>query len=221
MTESATLELHFMRHLEQAFRLKSKPFQKVPDYTKQIKLLYDTDSIVSFLDQIKSGTIAFDYETNMLKPESEKARIVSVSVCWNGVETAAFPLLPGATKALCRLLKDREVKKIAQNMKFEDRWTRTILGVQVRSWRWDTMLAAHVLDCRSEITGLKFTSFVMLGQPRYDLHIEPYLKQQKGGYEENKIDEIPLDKLLVYNGLDSLLEYLLAEIQMTDMKVRH
>lgn len=217
--ENPVLDGYFERHLIQAFKLTDKPFDEVPDYASQVQVMLNHKEVAAYLDQIRDGVIAFDYETNMLKPESDKAEIVSCSVCVNGLETIAFPWHGRVIPAMQRLLSDSNVGKVASNMKFEDRWTRRILRVPVRNWLWDTMLAAHMLDCRRGITSIKFLSFVHLGQPRYDTAIEPYLESKdKGGNTPNRIKEIPLNKLLVYNGLDSLLEYAVAFPQSRNMK---
>lgn len=217
--ESRTLEASFRKHLKKAITLSTNnPWPEgPPNYREQIELLYDKKSINKFLNGITSGIIAFDYETNMLKPDNKEARIISCSICWNGKRTVAFPLLPGVKQPLRDLLGNGEVLKIAQNMKFEDRWTRKVLGVQVKGWRWDTMLGTHILDCRTDITGLKFMSFIVTGQPRYDANVEAFLKDSASANTPNRVDQIPLEELLIYNGMDSLLEFILADQQMSSM----
>jgi len=217
--ESRVLEASFRKHLKKAITLSTNnPWPEgPPNYREQIELLYDKKSINKFLNGITSGIIAFDYETNMLKPDNKEARIISCSICWNGKRTVAFPLLPGVKQPLRDLLGNGEVLKIAQNMKFEDRWTRKVLGVQVKGWRWDTMLGTHILDCRTDITGLKFMSFIVTGQPRYDANVEAFLKDSASANTPNRVDQIPLEELLIYNGMDSLLEFILADQQMSSM----
>jgi hypothetical protein len=212
------LDRSFGEHLTTAFKHRGKPFKSIPNYETEIQHLMTRGEVIDFLSSIDSGTIAFDYETNMLKPDSKKAKIVSCSVCYNGKETVAFPMLPGVEKELRRVLSNRRIRKLAQNMKYEDRWSRDVLGVQVRGWWWDSMLAAHILDCRHGVSGLKFLAFVMLGMPKYDEHIEPYLKAERGN-DLNRIHEIPLPSLLTYNGLDSLLQYKITMIQTKQMKI--
>jgi len=69
------------------------------------------------------------------------------------------------------------------------------------------------LDQRPYITSIKFQSFVLLGNESYDDHITKYFrKTDKNGL--NAIHEIDLKELLIYNGLDSLLEYKVAIKQM-------
>ena len=218
--EDQMLDAYFVEHLKAAFALRGRPFKVVPDYASQVKRVFDVSEAASFIDNIDSGVVAFDFECNMLKPESPKARIYSCSVCYDG-DTIAFPFHGKVIKSLKRMLANKNVRKIASNMKYEDRWVRSVLGVETKGWLWDTMLGAHILDCRRGVTGLKFVSFVMLGQPGYDTHIEKFLHAKvDSGYEINRIHEIPLDQLLTYNGLDSLLEYLVAGKQRQGLGLR-
>ena len=77
---------------------------------------------------------------------------------------------------------------------------------------------AHTLDNRRAISGLKFQSFVRLGLESYNDHIEPYLKS-KGNKRANQIlKQISLHDLLFYCATDSLLEWLIAQIQMKELK---
>ena len=75
------------------------------------------------------------------------------------------------------------------------------------------MLAAHVLNYARGVTGLKFQAFVLLGAESYNNHIEPFLKSV-GKSPFNRIQDIDLKDLLLYNGLDSLLEYKVAMKQI-------
>jgi len=79
------------------------------------------------------------------------------------------------------------------------------------------MVAAHVLDNRKEICSLKFQAFVRLGQPDWDSHLKKFM-QVDGSNEKNRIKEIPLRSLLLYNGMDSLLEYKMWQIQSQELK---
>ena len=103
--------------------------------------------------------------------------------------------------------------KIGWNCKFESRWSRKKLGVWPRNFVFDGMLAAHVVDNRSEVTSLKFQAFVQLGQESYNDYILPYLKGDKqGGNEKNRVKEADLPRLLTYCGMDSLLEFKTSKI---------
>ncbi len=205
----------FKRHLKEAVKKsKAKPWKKVPDYKDRINIVMEPLRIILEIRNMidKGGPIAFDYETNCLKPDGEGPKIISCSICWKGKKTIAFPWCEQIKLIVSQLLKSK-IPKIASNLKFEDRWTRTILGHPVRNWRWDTMIAAHVLDNSPMVTGLKFQSFALLGAKPYDDHITPFLKSTKNS-RFNRIQEIDLKDLLLYNGLDSLLEYKVAMKQM-------
>lgn len=226
--QSMWLESHF----EQAVRLAgTRPWPDgVPDYESQVEIITNVDDAAARIRKYTSGMVAFDYENNTLKPDAKHCKIVCCSVCWNGTETIAFPWYGGVRDAMRELLGNPDVGKIASNMDHEDRWTRAKLGIEVRGWAWDTMLAAHTLDPRggkeredgrrdqAGITGLKFQSFVRLGVGDYSHHIEPFLSgETKSTYSVNRIGEIKQRHLLKYCGLDSLLEYKLAQLQMREL----
>lgn len=206
-------------HLKAAASLTSRPWEEVPDYRSEVSVVYDAkDAAKQVRGMLKrSRPIAFDYETNMLKPDSSNAEVVSCSVSQATGRTIAFPWHGEAIDAMAELLGSR-IPKIASNIKFEHRWTLRALGLHVQGWAWDTMLAAHVLDNRPGITGLKFQSFVLLGFGSYDDEIANFLYADNAN-KENRIRKAPLDELLLYNGLDSLLEVKVAEIQSSQLGV--
>ena len=76
------------------------------------------------------------------------------------------------------------------------------------------MLAAHVLDNREKVCSIKFQGFVFTGLGDYNSHLDYLLKSvddSANGF--NRIREIPERDLLLYNGIDSLVEYRVAYIQ--------
>jgi hypothetical protein len=98
----------------------------------------------------------------------------------------------------------------------------------MQNWYWDPMLATHILDNRSDITALKFQAFVQFGVADYDSAVHPFLEavEKKNGNAVNRIDELikTVDgqrKLLIYNGLDSIYEYMLAMKQMDQLGMKH
>ncbi len=212
------LALWFRKHIEAAVALKdSRPWDAdVKDYADEVEVEMSGDRAALWLREIRSGTIAFDYETNCLKPEYEGSKIYTCSVCWNGKRTVAFPWRGEVIAEMRKLLHDHRVGKVAANLKFEDRWTRYHLKMKVRRWVWDTMISAHVNDNRRGITALKFQAYVYLGCPSYDDDIRPYL--ESGKKHRNRIDQVDLNDLLLYNGLDSLLEYRLMRIQRAKVR---
>lgn len=192
-----------------------RPWKEIPNYSSKIDRILDSDKAARIIRKMieKGGRSAFDYETNMLKPDSEAAKIVSCSICYEGRKTIAFVWSGAAIEAMGEYLRSSRIKKIASNLKFEERWTRRVFGHGVKCWEWDTMLGAHVFDNRRGITSIKFQAFILLGMEDYDHHIKKYL-HVKLGNKVNKIEEIDPMELLLYNGLDSLLEFIVADLQL-------
>lgn len=207
--------LLFNKHIKAISKIKERPWKEVPQYQKKVHILLDQKEVVERIERVitTAELAAFDYETNMLKPEPDKARIASASICSNGVDTFAFPWQGQQVKKAFRRFLRSNIPKIGANIKFEERWSRAVLNTKVNNWEWDCVQGAHFLDNRSGITSVKFQAFVLLGMPVYNQHIEPFLEADSG-IEENKVFQIDTKDLLLYNGLDSLLEYLIAKIQM-------
>lgn len=202
----------FRQHITAALEIDRDP-PALPNFKDRVERLYDEREIVQairWFDQ-EGGLCAFDYEGNCLKPEYPKARLYSCAIS-NGKRTIAYPWFGDAIKATSIFLQSDRTQKIASNMKFEQRWTFRKLGHPVRGWDWDTMLAAHAMDNREAVCSLKFQAFVQLGVPTYNEHIEPYLESPKG-HHYNRIHEIETGELLLYNGMDALLEWILARRQ--------
>lgn len=200
-------ERGYLSNLKVAVSKKKRPWKKIPDYKKEITVIMDDREAARIIRKIitKGGPCSFDYETNMLKPDGSNARIVCCSICWRGKKTFAFPWVGRVIQAMKEFLVS-PIQKSASNMKFEDRWSWAILRVRVQNWEHDSMLGAHWYDNRPLITGLKFQSFILFGMPPYNKHIEPFL-YAKHSRDENNVDQIDLRDLLLYCGIDSLLEF--------------
>lgn len=186
-----------------------------PDYQSQIELVLNEEQAIKRINHVtgKGGVCAWDYETNMLKPEGADSRIVSASICWEGKRTFAFLWTPAIQEAMSAFLLAENVKKIASNLKFEERWTLQKMGHGVNGWLWDTMVAAHVIDNREGVTSVKFQAFVLLGVPSWADKVDGLLSSD-GPSTPNNIHKIPVKDLLEYNALDSVYEYYVAKEQM-------
>lgn len=215
-------DLFFDKHIKAAVELEGKPWDAIPNYREGIRRILDPviaeGGIRWFIDQGKP--IAFDYECNMLKPDGEDALIICCSIS-DGKRTIAFPWQgAGVYQAMYALLQSN-IPKDGANIKFEDRWSRRFFKTDppVNGWRWDINLGAHWMDSRPNITGTKFQAFVHLGAESYDDHIKPYLSAKKGKRINQILDEIDLDQLLLYCGMDSLLEVKIAKAQRKEMGI--
>lgn len=203
-----------LKHLKRAFSHKRRPYKKVIDLRKRVILERNPKHVAKWLlrDAHCGHFMTFDYETNMLKPDSDKAEIVTCSVTFDGMKVMAFPWLGEARDAMLQMLQSKW-KKVAANIKFEDRWTREVEETKVKMWYWDTVLAAHQFNYQPGASGTKFQAFVKLGLPIYDTKLENMLKA-KSSNEPNRIREVDLDDVLMYNGLDSLVEHRVAIKQL-------
>jgi uracil-DNA glycosylase family 4 len=212
-------EVIWIQDLESAIEKLNDPFPKYKE--PKIEVIED----LSVLDNIQSDMVAFDYETTGLKPHAKGHRIVCCSVA-DTVDHVYVFLMPDTKlgrKPFLRLLENPRISKMAHNIKFEDTWSKVRLKQDVFWWQWDSMLAAHILDNRPGITGLKFQAYVQFGIIDYSSELDPYL--HSGGNSANDFNKIfdliktedGVDKLLHYCALDSVYEYRLAMLQMKIM----
>jgi uracil-DNA glycosylase family 4 len=215
--------------LKQAFEKLKQAFPKYKE--PEIEIITDLKQLeYTVIGKVKAKSppymIAFDYETTGLKPHAEGHRIVCCSVADSEDHVYVFemPKSRRELKPFINLITNQQIKKVASNMKFEHVWTKVRLGVEVKGWYWDTMVCAHVIDNRPGITSLKFQTYVVFGIVDYDSEISPYLKakDEKSGNSINNIMELltipeKKEKLLRYNGFDSINEYRLAEWQINQM----
>jgi DNA polymerase I len=172
----------------------------------------DFDSLLKFLKRAGGENSAIDIETSRLRPYSQGARLLSVSVAVEG-KTVAFPWdhpkggfarNPDVQRALRRYLKGRGLK-IAQNAAFELEWIGYAFGENyVRAARWeDTMAQGYVLDHRGS-GRLKLDSLCLqyLGLKLKDVH----------DLDMDRLERAPVDQLLKYNALDAKYTLKLWEV---------
>lgn len=207
----------WIEQLRQGTKGEGRPWEVVPDYKSKVRVEKNPVLVAEQLCRfVNAGrAVAFDFETDRLKPDHPDASIYCCAVS-DGETTLAYPWVGKAVEASKALLES-DVPKIGWHMKFEHRWARA-QGVRIpdSSWIHDGMLAAHVLDNRPLICGLKFQAFVKVGQDSYDGSVKGYLKA-KSSNEKNRIYEAPQDQILRYCGLDALLEWEIAQIQMREL----
>jgi uracil-DNA glycosylase len=210
-------------HLAQAYKLAKAPGNapclSLDALKARVEVITDPRQAKRFDLVGREGILAFDYETTGLKPERPEQRIVCVSFCLNGEDTWACMIEPRLHKYLSAVLLNPNLRKVASNLKFEERWTRQKLGHGVANWHWDTMLAAHYLDNRPGITSVKFQAYVYLGIGEYDHWVDEE-KKADGANDLNRMGEANVQDMLTYCALDSLIEYLVMEQQKELMGVR-
>lgn len=220
-SDAEEVNVIWLKDLEQAIAKARQPFPIFEDDSQCIEIIEAKDLVIT------SKIAAFDYETTGIKPHKEGHRIACASVCQNDkhVQVFVMPQTRKERQPFIQLLSNPHIKKMAHNMKFEHAWSLVRLRTEVQGWWWDSMLAAHIMDNRPGVTGLKFQSYVNFGVVDYSSEIEPYLKskESKNANGMNRVLELLQDtdkkqKLLEYCALDSLYEYRLAMKQMEVMR---
>lgn len=167
--------------------------------------------------------VAFDYETTGIQPYKSGHEIISMSVS-NDKKAYAFLVTENNKNAIRDFLTSK-VKKIAHNAKYEMIWSKAILGVEVNNLVADTMLIAHSLNNTSGIVGLKFQTFVNFGIAGYGDEIKQLFTGDNVHsfnqlyYMKHKGELLLIkDKLLHYNGIDSLVTCWLYQKQLKQLE---
>lgn len=206
----------FCDHLEQAFDLQSVP---LPDYSdeqteeEKIDKIVNPEDAATYLEYKilmgPSSVYAIDYEATGLKPQFPGHRILSVGLSCHPHHATAMPFFSDDARFMTmfgRFLANEHIRLIAHNLPMEDRWSTVIAGVKPRGWILDTMNGKHIIDNRPKITSLKFISYVKYGISEYDDHIEKF-KHSEDSNDFNRMDEVPIDELLTYQGMDAMMTF--------------
>ena len=226
--DDQNLIAEFRRNLKSAkSNLTLEPY-KHEDLEQYTTILSTFDGVEDFLSTLlreikeRFTPIFLDYETTSLKPHWTESKIVTVSIATGPNNAYAFPFqwkdfftskeIRKIKSLLRKIFTHRNTGLMAQNMKFEDAWTRNIIGVTTNQWLFDTMLMSHIIDNRRSFTGLKFQSYVQFGVDPYDTEISKFLKSSSGSHINN-VEKAPLKELLYYNCLDTLLGFRLYNKQ--------
>lgn len=210
--------------INKAIELAEQPFY-VSNYFSECMSITTVEEAIQVIEiMMTKKQVAFDYETTGRKPHREGHKIYTVSIS-DGLFSYAFPYFNDKKfrrRWMAFLASD--VGKIAHNIKFENLWSvvrsnyNDAEGVEINNAIWDTMLGGHSLY-NNKRTSLKFYSYIHFGMLGYDAEMDPYLEatpieeSKYGTNGFNRIEEAPLDKLLAYNAMDSLLTYKLWELQ--------
>lgn len=203
------------KHMEAALALQERPYVKPPEYAKMVQLLWSDAEITRVLALASQASIvAFDIEATGLKPEAPGHEIVTLSLAWytgDKLNCYAFPMRPSLHAAFAAFLQS-PAKKIAHNMQYEARWCGHLVA-EVKNLFWDSILAAHMLDPQEQTKSLDFQAFAYLGFADWSGSITDYFKTDYAN-QINRIHAAPMRDLLLYNGLDTITNLLLAARQM-------
>jgi len=215
----------YLQDLKRALDCLDAPF---PENKKsQINIIKDEKELSHILNFTRRTTdlLSIDFETTGLKPHAIGHRLVCMSIAPSPNHCNVF-MLPKSREVKDKIRKlfiAPHIGKMAHNMVFEHIWAEVRLRTIIKNWKWDSLQAAHILDNRPGITGLKFQTYVNFGVCDYDSHIAPYLEgvEKNNANAVNRIFEFIKkygeDEVLTYCGYDTLWQYKLALLQMEQM----
>lgn len=200
--------LYFKKHLRNI--LIEEEFKSV-DYNKACEYINNVQDAISVLRTMKkSKVVAMDFETDRLKPFSQESTILAVSVS-DGQFSYSFKFYSENRQfmqSFKSLMLDENIHIIIANAQFEENWNRVKAGFSlIENCHWDTVLAAHILNPTvSQNTNLKLNTYLVTGVLGYDAGVEAYIKGEddKNPYSPNRLKELPIEDLCMYNALDSL-----------------
>lgn len=205
-------------HLQSAMKATERPFYESNYLGDCLTTTDEVQALEWIAAAMRWKYLSFDYETTGIKPYRKEQEIVCVSIS-DGFLSYAFPFFQSDEfqEAFKKLMRSNS-KKIAHNAQFEYLWTAQKCTVWVENWYWDTMLGQHCI-ANKKPTGLKFCVYAELGIVGYDDSVDRYIKSSEeeqlkyGDNALNHIKDAPLNDLLTYCAMDSLLTYRLFQSQ--------
>jgi DNA polymerase I len=195
------------------------------------RILNDDSSIQEWIDALPDDApLAVDTETDSLR--ADQARLVGLSLAAPGAPSVYIPVLTrvgdaqgslfqgeGETSrldAVCRLvaplLADTRHEKVGQNLKY-DEWILTRHGMPLAGKRFDTMIAAYVLDPGRQRFGLDALALEFLGH-----QMIPFKDMFEPGDRTKDILSVPLEKLGLYAAEDADATLRLRDRFAADLK---
>ena len=227
--DNPAVNVLFEKDIKQAIKKLDVNMPIASDEDKKIKILFMPHDIKKELLKYqykapsdKPPYLTFDFETSGLKPHKLGHFIDCCSISTDPNSGIVFPMSDEITIEFKKLMTDKRIKKIAQNIKFENLWTSVTQEFEIENWGWDTQLAAHILDNRERVTDLDFLVYTNFGIIDYSSHIKKFLKgkDEKDSNSFNKIKDVPINEKYLYCGKDGMLAHRLALKQMRLIKKR-
>jgi uracil-DNA glycosylase family 4 len=174
----------------------------------------DTDigRVMSFLrDAGECAVVGFDYETNVTRPYTDDAKILTVAIATDH-EAFAFPLFHKQAKwndeerdaimhGLRRFLYRGRCRKIAHHLAFEMEWSAYFFGDKcLHESKWgDTLTQAYTLDERQNMLSLDILCLQYFG-----LNLKAI-----ANVDPARLDDTDIELVLQYNALDAKYHRLL------------
>ena len=209
----------FLKHLKNL--IDKVDFPK-DTYESECSVITDVKEAITFLQLMQEEEVtSFDYEASGIKLHKKGHKIYCMSIS-NGIMSCGFPIFydnKPFMRNLKRYLRSKNVGKISHNMAYEYQAGHVMFGYTTENFIWDSMLAAHVLDNRSNITGLKIQTYMRFGICGYDAKADQYIKASKedvklyGTNAFNNMDKMDIADMCMYCAKDSHFTYHLYDWQ--------
>jgi len=180
------------------------------------RILQDNSAIAEWIHALPEACpLAVDTETDELR--ADRARLVGVSLAASGCPAVYVPILTREGEAqgslfrgdgesdrleavrplLAPLLADPDREKVGQNLKY-DEWILSRHGLPLAGPRFDTMIAAYVLDPGRLRFGLDALALEFLGH-----EMIPYADLFEARDRTRDILGVPVERLAVYAAEDA------------------
>lgn len=131
-------------------------------HTEADKIVRSLTGLTEYAERFRKAKnrplpVAIDTETSSLTPYNPNDRMIAVSLSWADLQGYAFAwehrekkFTPDEYaemyKALSDLVSSENIYWITANGKFDQQWIRMRYSLPLRSIKYDTMLAEHILD---------------------------------------------------------------------------
>jgi len=209
--EYPQLKEHFLKDLILVKKISEDNNYKIEKRDTNYIITSDIFIINNYIDKIREEKIcSYDIETNGF--DFLNGKIISISLSCKETEAISFKLdkfTAEEQKEIFKNLKDilesKEILKIAQNAKFDNKFLRTY-GINVKLPLFDTMLAHFLID-ENSTHGLKELAYRYTDMGGYDDELEKIFKEIKkkkraelfllkrtGDIQEDEFDE-EIDKI--------------------------
>lgn len=187
-------------------------FEEAVDEVKRLLRLPSGSRLVVDLETTKANAhkskVTISERMKAQFPESEFNRIVAIGFSDRPGYGCAIPLYHrennmsgnriGTIVKLIRVLLEREdIEVIAQNGKFEMKWLRAQLGIDIKNMAWDTMLMHYLAVTEEKGThGLDDFAWQYTDMGGYDSELNAHAP--KGELDKGNYDMVPWDVLKKY-----------------------
>lgn len=164
--------------------------------------------------------IAFDLETSSLNPYDPNAHILCISISDRSKYGVSIPIThknnpmnkeeQEKVKELVKiLLENNRIRKFGHNVKFDCKWLRVVLGINVRRIEFDTNIA-HYLAVSEEVgeQSLKTLAWMYTDVGGYDNVLDDYKKT----HTINSYEDLPYDMLMTYASADADVTFRMFEM---------